>query len=384
MSSKVLLTIIGIFFISITHAAEWAIKPQLTPIIEYDDNVFLRSTNEEADFKFSAKPSIELSYAEADQDLVFNLGYSIEQYHQLSELDEENPFFGLKASKRTELSTWGVEVEYTETASRNTAIENTGNFSSTSVVTTRGISPSYQYSISERDSLGISFDYTQREYSTNEFNDNENKTISSSWHHQFNERLSSNLDLSYSLYESGTSFTGTKNNTFNISLGSSYLISERWSIQGRVGVRQLESERFTEGLKSTNSTSGSSFNISANYYGEINTFNVSAAQSLNPSSSGDVNEQLSYSASWDRNLSETMSFILGVGYRETVSASEISSNKRENISFNSTLVKNLSEQASLSFNYEYREQKVTSEQAASSNAISITFNYNFDVFQVSR
>jgi hypothetical protein len=75
---------------------------------------------------------------------------------------------------------------------------------------------------------------------------------------------------------------------------------------------------------------------------------------------------------------------LGVGYRETVSASEISSNKRENISFNSTLVKNLSEQASLSFNYEYREQKVTSEQAASSNAISITFNYNFDVFQVSR
>jgi hypothetical protein len=384
MKSKVLLILLGVFFVSNMEASEWSLKPVLNPTLEYDDNVFLRSTNKENDFKLSAKPSLELSYAEEDKDLTFTGGYSIARYDQLSRLDEDNPFFSLKATKRTEVSTWGIELGYRETASRNTALENTGDFSSTSVVTTQNISPSYQYSISERDSLGLNFSYSQREYSTNEFNDNENTSISGSWQHQFTERLSSSFNVYYAVYESGTSFTGFKSDTFNLSLGASYLLSESWSIQGQVGARQLDSDRLNEGIKSTSSTRGSSFNVSVNYNDDLNTFHLSGAQSLNPSSSGDVNEQLSFSVSWGRSLSETTNFNLGISYRENVSASEINSNKRENISFKTSIIKSISERASMNFNYEFREQKITSEDAASGNAVSVTFNYKFDVYQVSR
>jgi predicted porin len=384
MMPKVLLIFSCLFYVGCSDAAEWSIKPVIVPTLEYDDNVFMSSSEQQESFKLSAEPTLELSYAEANQSLGLSAGYSIARYDQLSRLDEDDPFLKLSGSKSTELSTWAIDIGYSETASRNNAIENTGNFASTSVVTRQSISPSYQYSLTERDSLGISLSYTQREYSTNEFSDNVNKSVSSSWQHQFTERLSSSLTFSYSLYESGTSFSGSESDTYNVSLGASYLLSERWSVQGQFGARQLDSDRFNSGFKTTSSTRGSSFNLSANYTGDINSFRFSGSQSLNPSSSGDVNEQLSFSASWERSISETMDFTLSGSYRENVSASELSSNKRENISFKSSLVKNMSERTSLSLNYEYREQKITTEDSANSNAIYVTFNYEFDVYQVSR
>jgi hypothetical protein len=384
MVSKLILIISCFFLASIANAAEWSIKPIIFPTLEYDDNVFMSSSDQQDSFKLSAKPTLELSYAEADESIGLSVGYSITRYDQLSRLNENDPFLKLSGSKSTELSTWGVDIGYSETASRNTAVENTGNFSSTSVVTRQSISPSYQYSLTERDSLGVNLSYTQREYSTTEFSDNVNKSISGSWQHQFTERLSSNLSISYSLYDSGTSFNGSKSDIYNIAVGASYLISEKWSVQGQIGARQLDSDRFSAGLRSTSSTTGSSFNISASYSDDINSFRLSGSQSLNPSSSGDVNEQLSFSASWERSFSETMDFILSGSYRENTSASELNSNKRENISFKTSLIKNISERTSLSLSYEYREQKLSIENSANSNSIYVTFNYEFDVYQVSR
>lgn len=369
---------------SAAYAAEWSIKPIFNPNVEYDDNVLLSSTDEEGSFKFSVKPSVEAGYATESANLGIVAGYNVSRYGALSRLNEDDPFFRFFATKNTERAEWGLTASYSEDASRNTAEEDTGNFSSTSVITSRSISPSYTYSVSERDTLSLNASYSEREYSTNEFSDNETKSLSASWQRQYSERLSGNILTSYSLYESGTSLSGTENDTYGLSVGANYLFSERWTLSGQVGTRYLEQKQIVSGISSKDSNFGTTLNASAVYNSGLDEISLTASRELSPASNGDVNEQDAITVTWNRDLTETLTLNVAGIYRETTSASDEDDEKRENITFKPSLNWKLSPKMSMSFNYEYREQKRDNQGKADSNAIFVGISYDWDGYRVSR
>jgi predicted porin len=379
-NSKLMVLLVGLTVSFSSFSAQWSVKPIFNPSIEYDDNISLSTSNKEDSFKFVVRPTIVGAYETETALLSLTTGYSIERYTSNTRDTEDNPFFQLNSSKSFERSSLGIDYSFSEASSRDTAALDTGNFSSRSVITTHTFSPFYSYSLSEIDSVSVNFSYIQREYSTDEFRDNETKSIATSWQRQFSERLIGYTSFSYSNYQSGESVNSTENDNYNLSVGVSYDLSEKWSLNGNVGVRYLDSKT---GIDSQ-STSGSSFDLTANYQSELGRLSISALRRISPSSSGDVNEQDIYNVDWSSDLTERLSAGISSRYIETTSATENSNIKRENFNISPNLSWKLSPKATIELSYRYRQQKRTDQETAKGNSLSLTFSYDFQGYRLSR
>jgi predicted porin len=379
-NSKLMVLLVGLTVSFSSFSAQWSVKPIFNPSIEYDDNISLSTSNKEDSFKFVVRPTIVGAYETETAFLSLTTGYNIERYTANTRDTEDNPFFQVNSSKSFERSSLGIDYSFSEASSRDTAALDTGNFSSRSVITTHTLSPSYSYSLSEIDSVSVNFSYIQREYSTEEFRDNETKSIATSWQRQFSERFIGYTSFSYSNYQSGESVNSTENDNYNLSVGVSYDLSEKWSLNGNVGVRYLDSKT---GIDSQ-STSGSSFDLNANYQSELGRLSISALRRISPSSSGDVNEQDIYNVDWSSDLTERLSAGISSRYIETTSATENSNIKRENFNISPNLSWKLSPKATIELSYRYRQQKRTEQETAKGNSVSLTFSYDFQGYRLSR
>ena len=369
---------------SVASAAEWALTATLDPSVEYDDNVFLDEEEQSSIHLFSS-PTVVFSHALENTSSSLSLGYKLDRYTSLSELDTENPFARVSSSYQWERSLVGLDASYIEDTTRTDAANDTGDFTTQSIVKNKTLSPSYSYQLTERDSLSLNGTYSEREYSTTDFSDNETKSLSMGWQRQYTERLNGGVSATVSNYQSEGVNSSSENDNYNLSLTAGYQWSETWQFSGQVGVRQLKSEQTSFGVTEKNNSSGSSFNFSASHQTELDNLTVSVSRALSPSSSGDVNEQQGLTVNWSRQLGDTLTANISASYQETTSASEDSSDeKRENISFTPSLRWQFERNLGLNLTYNYREQKETDQADVDSNAVSLTLIYDWDGLRASR
>jgi len=369
---------------SAVQAAEWAITANVDPSTEYDDNVFM-SEEEQDSVHFSVSPTVVVSHALENAETSVSLGYKIDRYTSLSDLDTDNPFARFDTTYQTERSQWGLAASYVESPSRTDAANDTGDFTTQSIITTKTVSPSYRYQLSERDNISVSASYSERKYSTTDFGDNETKSLTTAWQRQYTERLSGGISATVSNYQSESLTSSSENDNYNLSLTATYQWSETWQINGRVGARYLKSEQTNSlGVKESNSSAGSSFNFTASRQGEIDSLTIGVSRELSPSSSGDVNEQTGLNITWSRDLSETLTANISGRYQETTSADDDGNDKRENINFSPSLRWQLERNMGLNLSYNYRQQKRSDQDDVDSNALMLTLNYDWDGLRASR
>jgi hypothetical protein len=151
-------------------------------------------------------------------------------------------------------------------------------------------------------------------------------------------------------------------------------------LNGNIGVRYLDSKTGID----TESTSGSSFDLTAIYKSEFGRISISALRRISPSSSGDVNEQDIYNLDWSHSLTERLSAGLSTRYIKTVSATENSNNKRENFNISPNLSWKLSPKATVELSYRHRQQKRTDQETAKGNSVNLTFSYDWQGYRLSR
>jgi len=368
------------------QAAEWSLSGGLNPSLEYDDNIFMRESNKVGDYRASMIPTLKLAYETDNAEASLSTGYVMDRYHTSSYLDNDDPFFKLNTAYKTQRSTWGLGLNFSESSSRNDAADDTGDFETNSTSTTKSISPSFSYQLTERDSLSLSTSYSEKTYSTTDFSDSKNRSVSSHWQHQFTERFNGGVSLSASNNKSTGLLELTDDDTYNLSLTSNYNISEIWSIDGSIGINHLNSQQ-TNLLGATDKTksTGPSSSINVSYKTDINQANLSISRSISPSSTGDVNEQDKVSVGWSRSLNERLTAGIRGSYQETSSAIDNDSNDRENISISPSINWQYSPDSTFSLSYNYRQQKESALNTnVSSHAIMLTFNYNWHGINVSR
>jgi len=372
--------------LSIAQAAEWSLTSTLNPTSKYDDNVFLSDTNKQDSFQFQIRPTLFGKYALEDSEYSVDLGYSIERYFSIPNLDRQNPFINFNTNHQNERSSWGLRAGYAESSTRNDAEFDTGNFTTESTVTTRTLSPSYNYKLTERDSLSISGGYTDRVYSTNDYGDNESISLSTGWQHQFSERLSAGLNLSATNYQSERSSLTTDNDIYNLGTSLNYQLTELWSLSGQVGLRKLNSQQSNLlGLNDESTSSGTSYNMTANRAGELDDFSITLFRGLTPSSTGEVNEQDRISVQYSRRLTETISANFNSSYQQTTSALQDTSNDRKYLRFSPSVKWQFERNLGLSMSYDYRQQKRSDPATdATSNAVFVTLLYDWDGLRASR
>jgi len=379
------LTLLGALTMTSSQAAEWSLSGSVNPSLEYDDNIFMRDKNKLGDYHASMSPTLKVAHALENFESSLSTGYVSDRYETSSQLDTDNPFLRYEADYKTERSTWGLGLSYVESSSRSEAEEDSGDFETNSTSTTESITPSYSFQLSERDVLLINASYSTKEYSTTDFSDSRRRSLSTNWQHQFTERFNGGVSLSVSNNKSIGLLSTTDDDTYNVSLTTKYDISEIWGINGSVGVRQLNSEQsdlfgFTEDTSDT----GSSLDMSVTYKGEVDSASLNLSRSISPSSTGGVTEQDKISLNWSRELSETLTARVSTSFQKTTSAID-SNDVRENINFSPSVNWKFSPDASLSLSYRFRQQKEELDDSdASSHAVMLTLNYNWDGFRVSR
>lgn len=216
------------------------------------------------------------------------------------------------------------------------------------------------------------------------FNDNKTHTVTSGWQRTWTERLTAGLALTYATYKS-EGIQQSEYDTYNLAITSSYLLTEKWSISGQLGYRTLENEITPVlGPKLSDKSSGSLFNLSTKYTGEINSLSFSLSRSLAPSGEGNVNEQDRVSLTWDRKVSEKLSFNINTTYQESQTVDRFNTTDREYFQFSPGMSWKLQEDLNLRFGYQYREQKSSDRGDADGNMVFITVGYDWDGLRYSR
>ncbi len=368
------------------QAAEWVFDGSANPRYGYDDNVFLQE-DEESSFDFKIKPTVNLSRFQANSSSTLSLGYAIERYFSVSELDTDNPFARFDTQYQFERMQLGLKASYIEDSTRNDALEDTGDFSTNATLTSRSLSPSISYQLTEVDTVTATVDYSDKRYSTADFADSETKGLTLGWQRQFTERFSGGLSVSSTNYQIEDIDYTSDDDNYNLSWQMTYQWSELWLIDGSVGYRRLDSER-TDLLGNTTSdqSSGISYNIDITHEGELNTISLALSKQLSPSSDGDVSEQERIGVVWTRLLSEQWSFNLSTSYQESTSTSNDDDTNRENLDFSPSFSWQFSPTMNLNLGYSYRKQKQDGaiNQNVDSNSVSLSLNYNWDGIRVSR
>lgn len=379
-------------------SAEYRIGALFSPTLLYDDNVLLRQ-NKQSSFFTRVSPTLQLGRYQENSSISMDLGYRIERYASLSDLDREDPFVNFATNYATERSTYGLTASYAQNAQRDIAEEDTGDFSSNATVTTRSIAPSYQYQLSERDFVYANLSYSERTYSSsgsnlgqiNNFSDNETWSTTGGWFRNLSERLTGGIALSYVTYESESELIQSDYDSYNVNLTSSYAITERWSVDGAVGYRYTKSEtQFGSLLKRTDSSTGTLFDVSLSYAGELDTFTADVSRSLQPSGEGIVNETDRLGLSWTRQYTERVSLSVSGSYQESTSVDQTSRTDRKFYTFSPTLKWQVQEQLSLDFGYQYRKQtgnivgNSNNSDDVDSNMVFVTINYDWDGIRFSR
>ena len=373
-------------------AAEYIIGADFSPTFSYDDNVELRE-EEEGSFATKISPTLILSRSVENASIRLDTGYRVERYSSLPDLDRQDPFANISGNYNTERSNYGITASYAERAQRSIADEDTGDFSSNATVTSKSLAPTYQYQFTERDFAYTSFNYSESTYDTSRFSDNETMSFTGGWRRNLSERLTGGLAMTYSQYESESELLESEYDSYNLSVTSTYMMSERWSFSGQVGYRTTDSESqsLLDGPIQSDRSAGSLFNFSANYIGELNTLTFSLSRSLNPSGEGVVNETDRLSFSWSRNIAETLSFSIKTAYQESQSTDDLTNNEREYFTFSPALNWQLQRNLALKMGYQYRQQKGTSfggfntiDDKVDSNMVFLTVNYDWDGLRFSR
>lgn len=378
-----------VIYSPLVSSAEYLIDADLTPTLRYDDNVELRR-DKEGSFSTEISPTLILSRTTAQSVLGLDLGYRIEKFTSLSELDRQDPFVRFSSNVIRERTVFGLDAQYEEAAQRTIAEEDTGDFASDATVTTRALAPSIQYQLSERDFIYTNLSYLKRTYDdsdtlNNDFLDNETYSYTGGWFRNFSERLSAGLALTYATYEAESSVRESEYDTYNLAVTSEYRMNQQWSFSGQVGYRTVDSENsFANGVRLKDRSSGSLFSLSANYEGLNNEFLVTIARELNPSGEGTVNEMDSISFEWLRMLTERVDFTLNGLYQQTQDIDNFNNTERDFMSISPGLRWALQENVALNFGYQYRKQKGDNVETADSNMVFVTLNYDWGGKRFSR
>jgi hypothetical protein len=373
---------------SSANAAEWTLNGSIKQDISFNDNVRMQ-TQPQSSAIYQVIPTINFAHKTEVSQVQASASYGTQRYLDIPAFDTDLQNYALNSYYSTEKSNWGLNASFNVAPARNTAMQESGNFTSNAEKTTWSVSPSYSYKLTELDTLNLLPSYLKNTYSTDTFRDNENLTANLAWQHQWSERYSSSLSFSYSKFESigkGASLgNGTNSNSYSINLLNSFQWSEKLNLVGSLGGRFTESENKTFLEVRKNNSFGFLVDISVNYTEENYSAMLNLNRSLVPSSTGQLNEQSRVSLDLHYNITEILSASALTSYQTSVSASSSRDVSRKNLLVEPAINWQITKEWAVSASYTYRQQdRSTQDITASSNSVMLSIGYNWQGLSFSR
>ena len=357
-----------------TYAGTWIPDWALHSSATYDDNFFMDETQQDT-WRYSIQPELSLHYLTPAVESSLKASVAARRYSEFQEFDTTDPSIQWDNSIAGQRSVWTLNLGYQENAQLDYAELDTGQFNSDTVVETLSAEPGVSYQLSEKDTLALSFGYTERNYDQSDFADNENTSATLAWQHQINQRWTTDISGTASKYEAqrpGVNLTETDYE--NLTAGIIYQATEAMVINFSVGYFNSDQHKveLVGPLVTDEDNSGTLASLGISSDEQVNDWSISLSRGLYPSSQGEVEERDSVHFSYERQLSERSSAGLNAEWADT--ESEV--NPRENTSFAPFYHYRLTPKLKLETSYHFRNfDRMTGD--VESNRIKAGLRYSF-------
>lgn len=369
------------------NATEWRLNGNVKQETGYDDNVRMQK-QAKGSFEYLLTPQLSVARKEQDWGINANASYGLQQYTDINGLDYSPQNYGAQSEYRTARTRWGLNATYTDTLSRNNAIQDTGNFSSASNQIKWAVSPSLSYLLTQRDSITVTAGYNKTAYSSSALSGNNGQSADIAWQRQWNERLSHSINSAYTHYQFDRLGNSSTIDSYNLTAMLAYKLTQLWSIQGSLGGRITESlTDFGQQSVLQQRSSGFLADLSISYAGEQISSSLKLGRSLAPSSQGNLNEQTQFAWNAGYKLSKRWQAGIGTNYQISKATSlnaltNNSFNNRNNLTVTPNLNWLITPEWVAQLSYRYRQQD--SLYLAESNMLMLTLTYNWQGFSISR
>jgi hypothetical protein len=390
----------------VANALEWTAQPSISAGVTVNDNINLVTTPHDTEWGTTLIPQLTLSASSQQSSLSGQTQINRRDYSNNNSLSRTDGLLSLTFTRLYERSQFSLASNLTRDSTLESELLATGVVSSYAQRTSRTLSPSWAYALTQLDSLTLGYSYLDVTYgattTTSGLLDYTVKDPSITLSHAFTEKNKLNLSLDYSDYESQSSVTDTTNQyrytTTSVQLGFSREFSETLIASLMAGVSKTDStvdflnclpiplpSCFPVPAESNSSTTGSLFRGSLQQAFESSNLSAELSRSLQPTSNGGLTQTDRLSGLYSVKLTPTLSSSLNMSFYDSKSsgASSIANNSRYyNIS--PAISWRITQWWSANTTYSRSVSKDEGSTEATDNAISLTLNYSWPKISKSR
>lgn len=366
-------------------AEQWLLEPIMQQQLKYDDNLLLIPGGKSAYGSIST-PELKLSRLGDRLQLVLDGQFRFSRYFNRSEFNSEDQFLYFNGTYlNSERSTFHLDANFKRDTSLNSDLNDSGRFITDKIrVTSWNITPSWEYLLTELDTLDLAAGYNQVDYDSNQLTSYKNYFASSTWIHEISEISDVTAVLDFQRFEPDES-PSIDTNTVGFLVGYQYHPTERLQVGGGIGAN------YTVATKGGNNDVGYRVKFNAKYQLNDQTYlTADFSHDREPSSDGVLVTRNRVKASASYKLDPLVTLSFGGTYydnQDPLSISGSSANEDEeqdvrSYAFGPSLAWQISESWSLVGNYTYRH-KVSGDdnRKATSNVVFVTLKYSPVGFQ---
>jgi hypothetical protein len=369
----------------VVHAADWSLTPLVSAEMFYNDNIYM-ATNSKTDTwgsvlnaSLSLKRALETSDFDLSQRMV-NRHYGYDN-HQ----DRNDGYTNFAYNDTSERSRFSLAGSYARESTLTSEYTDTGRVDVVRKVNQTTATPTWEYDLSQRGSLTLSGQYTNKNYDApvTEFADYSTGQASVQYSHAINEPLHvqavmsrSKVDIPAGAY--GIIYAGLITQTDNYQLGFSYDYAENIDFSLLYGKRKSSDEiRFLGTPIATFQSEGATYNLTVSKTFEHASAKLNLTRDYSPSGNGVVYETDTATISAQYRLSEISSTNLEFTYlNQKPGTTSYTAVQRTYYSALIGYHRNLNEGWTLGAYYRYANQKFdTIPGNATGNLVSLSLAY---------
>lgn len=388
-------------------ALEWSVQPSLTARANVNDNIDLTTAPHNTVWSSSASPRLTLSASSALSTLSGQAQINRIDYSEKSFSSQTNGLLNLTFVRQYERSQLSLAGDLTRDSTQESELIQTGVVTSWAQRTSRSLSPSWVYSMTERDTINFGYDYVDVSYgntiTTSGLLDYTVKSPSITLTHAFTEKNKLNLSLGYSDYQSQNPPSNTTSQyhstTTSAQLGFSRDLSETLIVTLMAGVHKTDStvdyleclsiflpSCFPVPAESNSSDTGSLFTATLQKGFESSQLTAELSRSLQPTADGGLVQTDRLSGGYSAKLTSTLNTSLNMSYYKTQFPGRVSSNSNNSRYYHISpaISWRITEWWTANTSYTRSVSRSENGAEATGNAINLTLNYNWPKISSSR
>ncbi len=396
----------GVCHLSTLNAQEYYFQPSYNLQVEYDDNKQLKTErfNNIDTSSYGVINSLKAKVgARSDRyDIALDNQVKFNRYESEFNLDSDDYFIDLNASYNYSLlSRFGLTGSYIRDTTLSSELEGDG----TGIVQDNirrqrwSITPDWSYLLSESLMLQASYTHSETEYAESTVGnyvdytiDNLSLNFRQQWTALFTNTLSLSA-MSFDIPKIGSGVTQSSRETleYTINLGAEYQFLPTWSASLSVGQRftNTETNQFVNtpfAFTTKDDVKGFVFAFTLDKQFETGQVSISYNRSTSAQGDGRLLIRDVVNGRYIYKFTEKLSFNLFGELNENSTSGSVDDGRgRTYYTIYPTLIWRLNRQSSLKAGYRYRNQVFErNNEKATSNAVMINLNYQWDKFATQR